>query len=77
MKEYWIVGEWIECGNCNKAWEFAGIFDSKELAIKACIAENYFIGPAKINEKLPKQSIPWVGAYYPLLEETSRYLAAE
>ena len=73
MKEYWIVGEWIECEQCKKAWEFVGLFDSKDASIEACIKENYFIGPVNMNEALPEESKPWIGAYYPLLESKTRY----
>lgn len=65
---YWIVGKWIDC-ECKKAWEFAGIYDTEEKAIKACEEDNYFIGPTPMNSSMPDVSIVWPGAYYPLREE--------
>ena len=68
MNELWIVGEWEE----NKAWNFVGVFSSEKKAIKACTKKLHFIGPAKLDYRLPDEVTDWVGAYYPLLEKESR-----
>jgi hypothetical protein len=65
--ELWICGKFIEETEYGRVWEFAGVFADKDLAIKACLDENYFIGPAILNEYLPEESMEWDGAYYPLI----------
>ena len=62
MKELWIVGKSLH--DERSEWEFIGVFDSKDLAIAACIDQaGYFIGPAKMNEILTE--VEWEGLYYP------------
>ncbi|MBA7500895.1 hypothetical protein ES704_03657 [subsurface metagenome] len=65
MKELWIVGKSLS-DNEKSEWEFAGVFDSKDLAIAACIDKNYFIGSVKLNETIPHETVEWKDAYYPL-----------
>lgn len=60
--ELWIVGEWKDDG----PWEIAGVFDSKEKAVAACLNDCYFIGPVILNEALTAETVIWPGAYYPL-----------
>lgn len=69
--ELWICGKYIKDPEQEKRWEFIGVYDSQDKAIKACIKESYFIGPAKLNESLPDDEDDWDGAYYPLLEEAN------
>lgn len=64
MNELFIVGK-INPSN-YKEWVFQGIFDSKDKAIGACKDENYFIGPAILNESLSHDDVDWLGAFYPL-----------
>ena len=66
-EELWIVGKSLH--DERSEWEFAGIFDSKDLAIAACVDKDYFIGPVKINETIPHETVPWDDSYYPLLDE--------
>lgn len=61
----WIVGK--DLGK-EDAWEFQGVFDTEAAAILACRTDDYFIGPAQLNEALPDNSELWDGAYYPRLE---------
>jgi len=67
---------WI-CNQCKYSddrstchFEFAGVFDTEELAIANCNDESYGIGPATINEPLPSDSVVWPGYYYPKARET-------
>lgn len=70
----WIVGQvtkrgWDFKNNCwdiNAEWEFNGVFDSEEFAVKACRDENYFVMPAELNVSLPHETVDVEGAYYPL-----------
>jgi len=49
----------------HKEWIFQGVFDSKDKASQVCRDENYFIGPAVLNESLPHDDTDWPGAFYP------------
>ena len=58
----WIVGKVTEF----PAWEFQGVFSGEREAIRACCAnENFFIGPATLDQRIPTTSVEWRGAYYP------------
>jgi len=60
--ELWIVGESLEG---DDSWAFVGVYDSQKKAEDACITENYFVGPATLNETSPLEIVEWLGAYYP------------
>lgn len=64
----WICGK-VKSATIDSDWEFAGVFMTKEEAIKACHTKFYFIGPAVMGEQVPVESCTWEGAYYPLAEE--------
>lgn len=57
----WVVGRIRK----KRPWEFQGVFWTKKRAIAACEDETYFIGPATLNEILPRDTRVWPGAYYP------------
>jgi len=66
----WICGKHKSLGKDSNgteytSWEFQGVFRTKDLAINACKDENYFIGPAVMDEPLPDEELDWPGAYYP------------
>jgi hypothetical protein len=63
--ELYVVGKVLKNTKDGRLWEFQGIFTSKILAESACIEENFFIGPVKLDSRIPMKSIPWSGAYYP------------
>ena len=71
--ELWLCGKLV--GKWNKAgsvWEFQGIFETREEAVKACKTSKYFIYPVKVGESLPeKASFPeyWE---YPRANKTLR-----
>jgi hypothetical protein len=67
MIELWIVGRAMDPEE-KRAWEFVGVFSSEEKAAAACATKANFIGPAVLNERLPDETQPWPGAYYPLAE---------
>lgn len=64
----WIVGKTL-----NKAgtkWEFCGVFDDEEKAKSACKDDNYFVGPATLNQEIiTVETIDWPDAYYPTAKE--------
>ena len=66
---YRVNGLWIVGQVKSHGWEFQGVFLSKERAIAACRTDQYFIGPATINESLPHERRVWEGAYYPLAQQ--------
>ena len=66
----WITGKYLKAlENDEIAWDFKGVFSSKKEAISACHDDNYFIGPAKLNEKHKDETILWPDCYYPHLEK--------
>ena len=62
---------WIVCKQVDDDhyWEFCGVFDDEKLAVAACKDENYFIGPALLNEELPVETVEWPESYYPKRKE--------
>ena len=67
MKLY-VVGKVLNPDECEDKWEFFGVFDSEEKAVKACKDANYFVGPVELNEELSSEPISWPNSYYPLAD---------
>ena len=63
----WIVGQWV--GPSLDHWQFQGVFDEEALAVAACELETYFVAPAQLNVSITRESVDWVGLYYPRLQE--------
>ena len=61
----WVAGQVLNF--TSGAWEIIGVFNTEQKAIEACVGLNDFVGPLKLNEIAPRQSVDWVGAYYPLM----------
>lgn len=61
----WVTGKALNPDEENDRWEFVGVFDSEENAVKACKDANYFVGPVELNEELPSETVPWTDGYYP------------
>ena len=61
----WIVGRQLT-RIYPVAWDFMGVYDNENDAIQACLTEDYFIGPAKLNMALPDEVTEWPGCWYPL-----------
>jgi len=59
----WLTGRFNEI-----SWEVMGIFDLQENAVKACSTINDFVAPLILNEKLPEETRPWPGQYFPFVE---------
>ena len=62
---YWIVGKYKAETEEGAVWDAQGVFDTEEKAKKACIHNNYFIGPMELNELVTDKTIEWEGCYYP------------
>ena len=63
----WIVGQYRgETQDGHTAWDFQGIFASKEEAEAACRNDRYFVAPITLGELLPDRPCAWPGVYYPL-----------
>jgi len=60
---FYIVGQ-INPDN-RFEWSFEGVFDSQQLAEKACKNENYFVGATELNQELSFTTRDWDSAYYP------------
>lgn len=66
MIDTWIVGKF--CDKHGPIWEFQGVFDSEDQAVAACFGDNYFVGPATMNELLDDKRVLWPGCWYPRLQ---------
>lgn len=62
----WVVGQWREDG---KPWEMIGVFTDKSRAIDACVEDSFFTGPQVLGEAAGADPVPWVGCYYPRLQD--------
>jgi len=65
----WAVGKVLNPDTGNDIWEFCGVFDTAKKAEAVCRTEDYFVGPINLNFVVPKSSVDWPNAYYPLLEK--------
>lgn len=66
--ELWIVGK-LTPEKHERAFEFQGVFSSKDLAIKACRTPMYFIAPATLDVEVPDETLDWPGLVYPSMGE--------
>ena len=66
MKELWIVGKFVKPSPMGSVWDFQGIFDSENKAIKACISKDYFYASVELNKTIPDESVEW-DVIYPQL----------
>jgi len=65
--ELWIVGQYRgDTEDGHVAWDFQGVFPSREEAEAACLTPRYFVGKASLGERLPDHRVTWPGVYYPL-----------
>lgn len=62
----WVVGQHKLI---DGVWEFIGVFSTEEKAVAACRDYTYFVGPARIDEQLPDETVEWTGSYYPISME--------
>jgi hypothetical protein len=67
----WVVGRYKGTKDLEVIWDFQGIFELEDDAVKACRDRTYFVAPAKLNVSLPHETFEWVGVYYP---ETSEWV---
>ena len=52
----------------NAAWDFQGVFSTRDRAVNACRGPNWFVAPVYIDEVVPSEKIDWPGLEYPLNE---------
>jgi hypothetical protein len=67
----WIVGKPAMGDSPRSAWEFQGVFNSRDRAVAACVGPNHFLFPATLNERLPEETILSPGTEYPNRPEAS------
>jgi len=58
--QLWVVGQVR-----GDTWEIQGVFDDKTRAVGCCQDENWFIGPVRLNEPFPSETVEWQGAFFP------------
>ncbi len=72
MEDVWVVGTHKGESELGKAWEFQGVFSTRERAEAVCEGHpNWFIGPVRIDEELPVETVKWPRCYYPCSETYS------
>ncbi len=57
MSKLWIVGQYKQETDNGAVWEFQGVFDNEDDALKACKAYNYFYFEAELGKELSDESI--------------------
>ena len=62
QRELWVTGR----NEGNGCWHILGVFDQEPLAVLAATDEKDFVGPIKLNQRLPDDAIDWPNAYYPV-----------
>lgn len=65
-KIVWVVSLFVECKECNERWYLKGVYETEQLAVKACTKDNYSIIPVEMNVGTDKMEN--YRGYYPLLE---------
>lgn len=67
MTQVWVCGRVTHICTQPREWELQGVFSTEEAAVSACRDHTYFVGPVKLNESLPHETLPeWPGAHYPI-----------
>lgn len=68
-----LVGQYRSGDIPNTVWEFQGIYEEENDAVKSCRNERYFIMPVKVNMPLPDETMSLeeveelgLSVYYPL-----------
>jgi hypothetical protein len=64
--ELWVCGKHIKETEDGNVWDIQGIFNNKDLALKACKNESYFIAPIIMNEYSPDETTDWPGVEFPI-----------
>lgn len=64
----YLVGRVISKAPAGFIWDVMGLFADQADAENACANEHYFVGPLKLGERLPVDTVAWPGAYFPKLE---------
>lgn len=61
----WLVGQHKGEIEGKMVWEFQGIFETEELAQKACIFWNYFYHAVELNESIIDKTVDFSEIVYP------------
>jgi len=67
----WLVGRYKGGKFPSVAWDFQGIFTTREAALSACLDKTWFVGQVEINKPLPKDTIEMPSVEYPLTKEAA------
>ena len=58
MNILWIVGKTLPTSDkTDSSWEFIGVFDTEELALKNCRTYEYFMGPTQLNVAFSHETV--------------------
>jgi hypothetical protein len=62
----WIVGKPTANESSSQvAWEFQGVFNTRDQAVDACTGPNHFLFPATLNQRLPEETVSSPGTEFP------------
>jgi hypothetical protein len=67
----WLVGQFKAETEQGIAWEFIGVFETRELAVAACTSENQCVQSVRLNERRPDKTETFPDSFYPLLEQAA------
>ena len=65
LKNLWIVGWAHNPSEDDDMWEFVGLYDSEEKAVKVCVDAHYFVAEVTRNETL-KMGDYFANTYFPI-----------
>ncbi|KKN04279.1 hypothetical protein LCGC14_1099080 [marine sediment metagenome] len=66
MKDLWICGTYVSGDFPVVAWEFNGVFSTKELAVARCQTWKDFVARYELDVAAPVKTVPMPDAFYPL-----------
>lgn len=62
----WLVGQTLN--DDGTVWEFQGVFSTEELALSACVKDNFFIARITVDYALTVETCDWELCWYPAHE---------
>ena len=67
-EEWWLCGQIRDKfpGKERWIWDLQGVFQTEQMAIKACRTDKYFIFPMELNKIYPDEPSVSPRGYYPL-----------
>lgn len=64
LEKLWLVGQ-AYTDYHPQAWEFVGVFSTKEKAIEVCKTDRYFIAPIELDAAAPDETTILPNCFFP------------